>query len=62
MPYDFPKPITGNTRDDIRQIWDSLFHIVEQLRLAEEEQARRDGRTDSSASLGMTRGAINDTD
>lgn len=42
MPYDFPKPITGDTRDDIRQLWDSLFRLVEQLRLAEEEQARKE--------------------
>lgn len=43
MPYDFPKPLTYNAREDIDRLWEDLWRIVEQLRLAEEAQARQSG-------------------
>ena len=42
MPYEIPKPLTGNVREDIQQIWDTLFKLTEQLKLAEAEQARKE--------------------
>lgn len=42
MPYEIPKPLTGNVREDIRQIWDTLFRLTEQLRLAEAERERKE--------------------
>lgn len=44
MPYDFPKPLTNNTRDDIAMLWESMWRLVEQLRLDEEARAKEDSK------------------
>jgi hypothetical protein len=48
MPYDFPKPLTYNAREDIEALWESLWRIVEQLRLDEEEKARKETANEST--------------
>ncbi len=40
MPYDYPKPLTNNTREDINMLWDTMFQLVEKLRLEEEARAK----------------------
>lgn len=42
MPFDFPKPLTGNPRQDAAALWDALFRIVEQLNLLEEEMQMKE--------------------
>ena len=50
MPYDYPKPLTYNAREDIDRLWEDLWRIVEQLRLAEEEMARREKAAEAAGS------------
>ncbi len=37
MPYELPRPLTGNVRADIENLWDAVFRLTEQLRLAQEQ-------------------------
>lgn len=48
MPYDYPKPLTHNARADIEALWESLWKIVEQLRLDEEAKARKETANEST--------------
>ena len=48
MPFDFPKPLTNNAREDIVMLWETLFKTVEQLRLDEEDRARKEQANEST--------------
>lgn len=41
--YDFPKPLTGDTSKDLRQLWEDVWRIVEVLRITEQSKEDDNG-------------------
>jgi hypothetical protein len=44
--FDYPTPLTGDTRRDLERLWDEMFRLIEELRLLQEELARRGEQRD----------------
>jgi len=43
MPYDFPRQPEGGGRD-LYELYQDLWHLVEQLNIKEQELEQRDGK------------------
>jgi len=44
--FDYPAPLTGDTRRDLDRLWEEMFRLIEELRLLQEELKRTDANRD----------------
>lgn len=49
--FDYPTPLTGDTRRDLERLWEELFRLIEELRLQQEELKRKGGTGNPSPTI-----------
>lgn len=52
MPYDYPKPQSGNTKEDLKQLWEALWMTVERLNVSEQMLEERLQKIEAQAGSG----------
>ena len=52
MPYEYPKPLSGNAKEDLRQLWEELWKTVERLNVSEQMQEVRLQKIEAQAGSG----------
>lgn len=43
-PLEYPRPLSGETREDVKLLWDALWRLTEHLKIYEEEQQKQEGK------------------